>query len=625
MDPRETTGNAANPASGASDQHLQPGIRHVQAYPNPLRAFAAEQPEPAGLAVATPEAPTGVVATASPQPMLGSSTTGSLRELVGLVVHPGTPRDMPSPAALEIRPVTAQLIEAGPPPCPTKSAAEVFLKRKAAYEKRHQPPAARGRETTSEWHSSAAAGPREHNADFIVLPTPRPVSGVVEAVSKDLQRAAGSSSVELRSTSDVTYLRIVAPTQQESARLVEAVERQNDLYTSDEQAGTTGLFVEPPNHVGAHFTIVLDVNRAAKAARPRVELSPEEGPGEFDLVGQAQEYRDGLLPALQKALFECGRLHTGLGLRVHLGYYVLRRWPKGKRTFDFDAFRGLAKNPRSLGRLNTDIGNNELAKTIMNFLAEPDCPFVPINGQKLAGSGAEPRYSFEAGSKEGRFEASIISTHGPQILDSEQPELFQMQRTRLYRHDSTFVELDITNISPGKKLDWKVEAIAARREEKQSAMLRQYFDAAKVQIQEAGSHGYAYAEVTLPSDQKLNHAFEMVAVNTVYSYSWKDTGFILDVTIKRRWNGMADMLARRQPAVTISLRVYHGHWDGGKPHSSGHIWGSQLEGLFGDGGVAGGDAGQPRQGQDKVEELVEMIGHIRDALKGVDGLGELVT
>ncbi|KAI1495499.1 hypothetical protein F5X99DRAFT_422874 [Biscogniauxia marginata] len=468
-------------------------------------------------------------------------------------------------------------------------------------------------------YSQRKSATTQQHAKFIVSGKSESISGVVEAVHRELVHDSTNCSVELQSTPAGSYLRIIAPKKDDAYKLVETAQtRSRDLVT-DQPDTTKSLHVEPPSNVKNGFQIELHVNDVTGEARPYLKRQDDHIAG-LKHDDDTREYTGGISHALVDALRKEGRFHTSLTLRIHLGHYVLKRYPRGSHSYDYGQFETMVKNPRALGRFKTQIGDRTLAKATLDFIREGSSPFVPMDSQIPSAAHVVPDYVFEAYSDDAKFEATLaVMNNSKHSAESSRDKVvyYQLSRARVYPRDARIAELNVTNISLGKNLDWKLEAICEDQDEKKFQSVHHYFQSATIQMEGLQSDFDAYPKISLARHHVLASYFKTVAIKSAYRFSWKATGYTVEIAINRRWNGIRELADRREPSIDFSLSIYGESWDEdirlANEETVGNIWGGDLEFLFRDEGN-GEVLGLP----DRVRKFLGIVRDIRDAFEGIE-------
>ncbi|KAI1630980.1 hypothetical protein F4809DRAFT_205841 [Biscogniauxia mediterranea] len=482
-------------------------------------------------------------------------------------------------------------------------------KRSAKKKKKQQQQLARGR------HRDKPA-----IANFIVPGEPDLVAGVIEGIYRELVHASINCSVELCNTPEGPYLHITAPTKMDAYALVETAQmRAHDLMTNEPHQSQS-LFVEPPSNVQDGFRIELYLDNVTREARPRLKLRNDIDP-ESRQAENTHEYTEQISRTIVETLKREGRLHTSLTTRIHLGHYVLRRYPRGTRSFDYKGFETMVKNPRATGSFNTQVGDIELAKATLEFIREDNSPFIPMDSQTPSAAHVVPDYIFEACSEDTRFTANLTMMNNSKHSAGSSKGTtmhYQMSQARVYTLNAKTPELRIINVSPGRNLDWKLEAIGEDVDNRKFPRAHRYLQTAKILMKGSNNDFDAYPKISLSSRHALATFFKTVAIKSVYRFDWKATGYIVEIAINRRWSGIKDMANRAEPGVDFNLSIYGESWDEdvqmARDGAAGNLWGEDLQFLFGN-----EDYGQ---GGDLLERVRGFLANIRDICDALGSVGK---
>ncbi|KAI1407463.1 hypothetical protein F5Y13DRAFT_126064 [Hypoxylon sp. FL1857] len=269
-------------------------------------------------------------------------------------------------------------------------------------------------------------------------------AGVVEAVHKELTQADNYYKLELQETGQGPYLRILAPARN-IAELASAAQDAADELISDDPVKVSGIFQEPPARVSSSSQVVLVITQSGNV-RPTLQLGQGAGTSQ-ELPEGFQEFSARLDNRVYRGLKKAGRLPLSLTLRVHLGYCMLRTYPQGKQVYRYRDFHNMVKNPRASGWLKTSIGNEAVARRLMDFVrSDAKSPFFPTTNQFASAAGVWPDYAFEASSQLATFNLSITDKSGRGRGNSSH----QLSNATACLADSNFADLDILNLSVGK-------------------------------------------------------------------------------------------------------------------------------------------------------------------------------
>ncbi|KAI0379690.1 hypothetical protein F5Y04DRAFT_289763 [Hypomontagnella monticulosa] len=444
-------------------------------------------------------------------------------------------------------------------------------------------------------------------ANFIVSHLPEVAAGVVEATHKELARTSSSARPELRRFQDVTYLQVTTRTRQ-VAELINAAQSIVDDLTSDDSTRGPGVFQEPPAELTDADQVMLDIDDSSGSARPR--LQPGQG---VDNCSQRQllfqEYATALNNRVWKDLKKAGRLPLSLTLRVRLGYGMLRSYPQDKLVYRYHDFHKMMQNPRASGDLKTWIGNEALVRHLLNSIRnDPSTPFQPIGNQVASAANVLPEYSVEIRSQRVKFDVPIRRRSGGNVRGST---VYQMCRLNASKLDANLAEVDILNISPGRNLDWKLEAIDEEKDAKSFPDVTRYLKSAKMVLSgEDQSHDIdVYPRVQLSTADPVAGKIKYVTVKTVYQFRWKATSYITQIAVNHRWSSIPAMNAGKAPTIDLEINVFGEFWDG-DDDAVGNIWGDELQLL-----LDAGDSSTTSGSADRVDIFIQTIKDIRNAIE----------
>ncbi|KAI1079393.1 hypothetical protein F5B20DRAFT_581172 [Whalleya microplaca] len=451
---------------------------------------------------------------------------------------------------------------------------------------------------------------RHVKANFIISHKPDLALGVIEAVYKELSRANSTHTIELRKTGDQSYLHIAAPAK-DTAELVKAAGDLAEELISDQPTEGAGIFQEPPPKAHTSFHIVLDIMRSSREARPRLEpqLNPcVDGTTSLERHDSFEEYKTSLDGILYRALKKAGRLSLSLALRVNLGFVMLQTYQQGNDVYDYNAFHTMVKNPRASGRLETVMGNEALARKLMDFVRSDDSnsPFQPTDNRMQSAAQVLPEYFLQADSLRAKFEAPL------NVTETQKGRTSFIQSVTVSEKDPAFAELDILNLSVGKKLDWNFESTDQQKGARKYPIIVQYLTSARTRIldkepEDAEGLG-TYPRVLLPTQNSIAAGFTSVAIKTVYRLRWKHTSYVVLVAINRRWPSIAAMIDLRRPGIDVGISICGEDWDK-EGRVAANIWGDELQHLLCDAGEA------PHDGMARVANFLQVIRDVRDVLE----------
>lgn len=172
---------------------------------------------------------------------------------------------------------------------------------------------------------------------------------MIKAVYHDLKDGNKDANIEFRETT-APYIRIHAPTEEDALALVRTAQRLAVAHLSGDSTEAKAVFVEPPmNCMTTNFEIDVHVIDNTKYARHTLERVP--GMPDMALKPSPGRYKRELSESLCEAFEKASSLHTSLSLKIHLGYYLLQFYKKGKLTLE--QFEAMVKHPRATGKFNT--------------------------------------------------------------------------------------------------------------------------------------------------------------------------------------------------------------------------------------------------------------------------------
>ncbi|KAI0839019.1 hypothetical protein F5Y06DRAFT_303563 [Hypoxylon sp. FL0890] len=459
------------------------------------------------------------------------------------------------------------------------------------------------REAARTTHTSGR-GSQRAQANFIISHIPDVASGVVEAVYKELAQAEGCYKFELRQAGQGSYLRITAPAKN-IPELVCAAQDAADELISDEAVRVSGIYQEPPARVNPSSRVVLVTEPGQ--VRPRLQLG-QGADTMLELPESFQEYATKLNDRVYRGLKKAGRLPLALTLRVQLGYCMLRSYPQGREVYEYRDFHAMIKNPRASAWLKTSIGNEFIARRVLDFVRnDVRSPFLPTTNQVTSSADVLPEYAFEAHSQLAKFNAPIID----KSRRGRGNAAYQLSSVTASGTDSNFTDLDIVSLSVGKNLDWKLEATNEERDTKAFPNIIRYLERAKVDLRGLDRpHNFdVYPRVKLPTNNPVAASLKDVAVKTVYRFKWRTTPYVVQITVNHRWESISAMCAEKMPTIDLGVSIFGEDWDS-EDDVAGIVWGDELQYL-----LEGGNGGTAPKGIDRVANFLQTIRDIRNVLE----------
>ncbi|KAI8947128.1 hypothetical protein F4801DRAFT_592845 [Xylaria longipes] len=448
-------------------------------------------------------------------------------------------------------------------------------------------------------------------ATFVVSGEPDAVRGVIKAVYQDLKDGNKDANIELRETT-VTYIRVHAPTEEDALALVRTAQRLAAAYISGESTEARVIFVEPPaNCVTTGFQIDVHVLDAIKCARPALEKMP--GTPDVALKSSPDRYKHELSESLCEDFEKASNLHQSLFLKIHLGYYLLQTYRKGK--FTLEQFENMVQNPRATGKLDTRLGKVPFVEGLsiestMRLIQAADSPCIPLDNQTATSAEVTPTYALEIWHDGDRYEAELDinkTKQGP--VDG--PLKFNLARTKIVPQNAQVPRFETISISIGRKLDWKMAAMPGDEKVGVSPTVKQYLEIGQAVMQGSPSDFQCYPAVRLPENYALANKLKSVATKSIYRFSWKRTGYVVQFTVNRRWKSIREMNSQAPMETDFDLTIYADNWDQDSRVQAGEtvgkIWGADLQGLLRD------EAGDRLS---RVQGLIKTILDIRDFFDG---------
>ncbi|KAI1214015.1 uncharacterized protein F4807DRAFT_449432 [Annulohypoxylon truncatum] len=443
-------------------------------------------------------------------------------------------------------------------------------------------------------------------ANFIISHTPELASGVTEAVHKELTRANGGHGLEIRKTQEGSYLRIIAP----SKNIAEVISAAQDVASeliSDESTRGPGVFQEPPARISSASQVVLDINIESGEVRPK--LQPGQGAADgVEVAGNFHEYVTKLNDRVCAGLKKAGRLPLSLTLRVHFGFCMLRAYPQGKKVYGYRDFCAMIRNPRASAWLKTTIGDEILARRLLDFIRnDTNGPFLSTGSELGSPADVLPEYAFEASSQQTKFVMGIkVRTRG----NTRGRASCQLHRATARGADANFAELDIPNLSLGRNLDWKFEAVNEDKGAKSFPEVDKYLQTANIELVNVDRpHDLdVYPRVKLEPINPVAAKIKDVAVKTLYRFRWKQTSYVVEVAVNHRWSSISAMTAEKSSTIDVGVSVYGQDWDS-EDESAGNIWGDELQYL-----LEAGNGHTASRGIERVDNFIRVIRDIRNTL-----------
>ncbi|KAI0548631.1 hypothetical protein F4679DRAFT_316880 [Xylaria curta] len=457
---------------------------------------------------------------------------------------------------------------------------------------------------------TVTAHPTDGIATFIVPGEPNAIRGVAKAVYQDLKDGNKDANIEFRETA-APYIRVHAPTEEDVLALVRTAQRLAVEHLSGDSTEARVVFVEPPtNCMTTGFHIDVHVIDDIRCARPILESMP--GTSDMVLRSSSDRYKRELSQNLYESFEKASSLHASLSLKIHLGYYLLQTYKKGKCTLE--QFESMVKSPRATGKLDTRLGKAPFAgglsvEAAMGLIQAVDSPFIPLDNQTATSADVSPTYALESWHEGDRYEAELDinkTKNGP--VDG--PLQFNLARTKMIPQSAQVPRFEITSISIGRKLDWNIVATPGDEKVSAPSTVKKYFEMGQAKMQGSCNDFRCYPIIRLPEHIALANKLKPVVTKSIYRFGWKRTGYVVQFTINRRWQSIREM--KQTPMETdFDVTIYADNWDQDSRVQAGEtvgkIWGSDLQGLLQD---------EVGDGLSRVQGLIKTILDIRDFFDG---------
>ncbi|KAI2626166.1 hypothetical protein GGS21DRAFT_493372 [Xylaria nigripes] len=471
-----------------------------------------------------------------------------------------------------------------------------------------------------EAHSNRTASQTRAVATFVLPGRPEDVEGVIQAVYMDLKEGNMDANIVMRET-PTPYIRVECPTQEDASALIHMAQKLAAAHLSGDPADAKTIFVEPPASYGADtFQIVLDVDSATKQARPNLETMP--GTPSSATQVSSNRYMLECSTALCEALEKASCLHNSLIVRIHLGIYRLQTYKVGK--FSLEQFGNMVRSPRAMGQLDTRLGKAQSAESLsvdaaMRLIHASGSPCFPIDNQAETSAQVTPVYILETWHNNDCFETELETTRKRKEAVTEGPLKFKLVRTTMIPEGAQVPSFEVTGISVVGNLDWNIVAIPGNDKVRTSAAVKQYLKMGHAEIHDARQNYRSYPAVSLPNNHQMALKFKSVAIKSIYRYKWKQTGYVVQFTINRRWQSIREMSQNRAKVDTdFDVTVYADHWDRDSRAEAGRavarLWGDDLQGLL------PGETGDATNGAiSRAQGLIKIIMDVRDFFGGRAG------
>ncbi|RDW72020.1 hypothetical protein BP5796_08054 [Coleophoma crateriformis] len=301
-------------------------------------------------------------------------------------------------------------------------------------------------------------------------------------------------------------------------------------------------------------------------------------------------------------------------LRVNFGHIKITQYEKGFTggNYSLDRFENMIKQPRFTAEFDKDIGGASVAfYTIKNITGRPDL-FVPASPKVYELKDVLPVHTEVLfvqglGGQKLRIEAEL------DVLgdSTEKDRWYQLGTIQLYHDDKRYRVVEVRNIDIENRFDWNLDVVA---DDSVSEIPRTLYELVESSIQVStkerfDEHGMGYP-IVLPKPIYGVHV-EAVCIKSVLKYVLKRGGYVVEVTIFRKWPSRD---TRSEPETSCAISIGHQRWDYELASIQGVVaertWQENLSNLF-----------PPDQlGGNGFVDLVDQIRHIREVLS-MDGIG----
>ncbi|KAI0165963.1 hypothetical protein GGR57DRAFT_145166 [Xylariaceae sp. FL1272] len=434
-------------------------------------------------------------------------------------------------------------------------------------------------------------------ASFVLAQSCDDAEEIVREVRRDLQdeNKTGSKIDVVSIDRAVPYIRVSAKTEGAVLETIQSAQRLAVSYLAvDPETRRKSIFLEPAcSDVTVPFQIVVALDDVTQGPRHRIEREPGIVPALL-VERLSHDYINQIIKALDKT-FERNRSISAVAMRIHLGYYV----PFKLGHFTLRSFEEMVGNPRSRGKFIHRLGCGITIQRARQQMQGVNSPLIPLDSRMQKPRSVIPTYSLELCIAGHRAKATLTATSTPAVYKTTDLKL-------LGPSDKQVPTLEFTSISIGKSVDWKIEAKGRQSGVRPSSPIKKYFNTAAASVGGAVEDFDTYPCVRMGLDPPTGKLDDL-SVNSMYEYTWKDTGYVVEFTIYRRWRYVKDMMNQMAPCTEFGVVVYEEAWDQAGLDTGEYRGG---EGLRTD--VAGGEARNKR-----LEVCLETVREIRDFFNGI--------
>ncbi|KAI1421053.1 hypothetical protein F5Y12DRAFT_65380 [Xylaria sp. FL1777] len=449
-------------------------------------------------------------------------------------------------------------------------------------------------------------------ATFNVSGEPDAIRGVIKALYHDLKDGNKDANIEFEETTG--YIRIEAPTEEDALALIRTCQRLTATHLSGHSNSTKIFFVEPPTTCKtSHFQISVNIIDATKRARGVVQSLSDTQGSALELA--SNRYRQKFSKDLCEAFEMAASLHSSLILKIYLGYYLLETYRTGSLTLE--QFESMVKHPRATGQLDTRLGRvpeDWWIEATMRQIQASNSPCVPIDNQTPTSAHVTPTYVLESWHDDDRYETELETIKTKQRGINE-PLRFTLARTKMIPQSAQVPRFEAISLSIDSKLDWKIIAMPGDDKKKASPAVKQYLKKGTAELQGSCDNFRSYPAIRLPGSP-LATKLKSATIKSIYWFSWKGSGYVVQFTINRRWQSIHEMNIKAPADLDFDVTIYGDNWEQDSRVQSGEtvgkIWGNELQGLLRDeAGDATGCA------VSRVQGLIQTVLDIRDFFDGI--------
>ncbi|KAI1180563.1 hypothetical protein F4777DRAFT_573791 [Nemania sp. FL0916] len=455
-------------------------------------------------------------------------------------------------------------------------------------------------------------------AIFIVSGDADATKGVAKAVYQDLKDGNTDANIRLEETQG-PYIRVEASTEEDALILTRTAQSLTTDYLSSHTTDSKPIFVEPPTSCVCDFNIAAKVVNDTGYARAMAEAVP--GTVNTTLESDLRKYKHETSRSILEALEKASGVHRSLILKIHLGQYLLERYQKGK--FPLERFVTMVRNPRALGRFDVCLGKEPYTGgiglgEIIRRIQAPDSPCFPIDNQTPTAADVVPTYVLESWHDGDKYETDLEMVRGGRTRANDPPR-FDLVHTKMIPQDAQVPRAEAVSINVGRRLDWTLKAFPVSPKDQEaiaSPVVRLYFRRGKAVLKGSLHNFTCFPEVQLPENQPLAGKLKPITMKRICRYSWKNTGYVIQITVNWRWQSIRDMKRNNASVPTdFDIVVYADNWDYDSQAEAGRtvggMWGRDLAGLLHD---EPNDAAKGACG--RLEKLIETLQDILDFVEG---------